>query len=362
MRDDSWPEAVGQFTLTLQIIVGALVAGVLSYLAIVLLVVRPAIRPPGIIDRDAAAVAGAMIVASTVVPARWLQRPGNKYSLARFSFPPAGHGENRAKAPRRTTTRPLTGGLSGKDDRRGGDARRLCLPCDDTLFRRGQSAVHCLCRHAVVGHRGAFSDPGPGHHWVQTATRTPGERAALCRRRIEPMSEVNPFASPLSCEPATAVATEDWQSQCLYRKGRLLVMHKQAVLPDRCVKSNQPVHGRRLKRKLTWHDPVLYFILPVDFLVYLITVLILRKRATIYVGLGEEWFRKRRGSPRHGWTLVVGGRGDVGGRSRFHRLSARGRCRRSRWGHLSPSAALICVSRVARGESGPSGSATILSG
>ena len=29
-------------------------------------------------------------------------------------------------------------------------------------------------------------------------------------------------------------------------------MHKEAALPDRCVKSNQPAEGRRLKRKLEW--------------------------------------------------------------------------------------------------------------
>jgi hypothetical protein len=126
------------------------------------------------------------------------------------------------------------------------------------------------------------------------------------------MSEVNPFASPLSEEPAGAVAAEDWRSRCLYRKGRLLVMHKEAVLPDRCVKSNQPAHGRRLKRKLAWHHPVLYLILPADVLVYLITVLILRKRATIYVGLSEEWFRRRRRALVIGWTLIVGGAAMLG--------------------------------------------------
>ncbi len=68
MCDDSWQEAAGKFTASLQVIVGAMVAGVLFFLAVVLLVVRPASHPPGILTAVAAAVAGAMLVAGTIVP------------------------------------------------------------------------------------------------------------------------------------------------------------------------------------------------------------------------------------------------------------------------------------------------------
>ena len=64
------------------------------------------------------------------------------------------------------------------------------------------------------------------------------------------MSEVNPFASPLSTDLVAAVPAQPQENQWVYRKGKLLVMHKQAVLPDRCVKSNRPAYGQRLKRKL----------------------------------------------------------------------------------------------------------------
>jgi hypothetical protein len=120
------------------------------------------------------------------------------------------------------------------------------------------------------------------------------------------MPEVNPFASPSTVECAAPVAAEEWQTKCLYRQGRLLVMHKKAVLPDRCVKSNRPAAGR-LKRKLSWHHPVLYILVVSDIVVYVVLALLLRKRATIDVGLSDEWFRKRRRAITAGWTLFIGG-------------------------------------------------------
>ena len=57
------------------------------------------------------------------------------------------------------------------------------------------------------------------------------------------MADINPYASPSSFEDvvmAQVVDEPQWTGG-LYRKGRLLVMHRQVYLPDRCVKSNQPV-------------------------------------------------------------------------------------------------------------------------
>ncbi len=120
------------------------------------------------------------------------------------------------------------------------------------------------------------------------------------------MSEVNPFASPSTVECAAPAAAEEWQTKCLYRQGRLLVMHKKAVLPDRCVKSNRPAAGR-LKRKLAWHHPAIYVTIPLNPAIYVGLALLLRKRATVYVGLSDEWFRKRRRAITVGWTLFIGG-------------------------------------------------------
>jgi hypothetical protein len=119
------------------------------------------------------------------------------------------------------------------------------------------------------------------------------------------MSEVNPYASPRSLDDYPVVLIAEAVDSGLYRKGRLLVMHKQAVLPDVCIKSNQPAHGRRLKRKLSWHHPAIYLALVAGVPIFVILALVLRKQATIYTGLSEPWFRKRRWAIFGGWASFL---------------------------------------------------------
>lgn len=90
----------------------------------------------------------------------------------------------------------------------------------------------------------------------------------------------------------------------LWRQGRLLVMDKSARLPDRCVKSNEPA-TRRLRRNLYWHHPAIYLTILLHLLIYILLALILRKTATIYVGLSDRYFAKRRRAMLIGWVLAV---------------------------------------------------------
>jgi hypothetical protein len=90
----------------------------------------------------------------------------------------------------------------------------------------------------------------------------------------------------------------------VWRQGKLLVMHKRATLPDRCVKSNRPAHGRRLKRDLYWHHPAIYLTILIA-LVYIILAVVLQKRAVIHIGLSSEWFAKRRRAILIGWGSVL---------------------------------------------------------
>ena len=132
----------------------------------------------------------------------------------------------------------------------------------------------------------------------------------------------NPYQSPLSAEviyQAEAIV----EHALLWRKGNLLVMHKMAMLPDRCVKSNVPA-SRRLKRNLYWHHPGIYCALLVNILVYAILALALRKSATIHIGLSDEWFARRGRAMLIGWTLVllsivmvIGGIGFIDGNPAF---------------------------------------------
>ena len=110
------------------------------------------------------------------------------------------------------------------------------------------------------------------------------------------MSESDPLDFLSSSEPAAATpANKD-----VYRQGRLLVMHRKAVLPNRCIKSNAPADGR-LKLRVTWHHPAIYLSIIFRGANRLTPDRLLHKRATIAVGLSAKWFRKRRRAIIIGW-------------------------------------------------------------
>ncbi|HKO61445.1 MAG TPA: hypothetical protein VJV03_09815 [Pyrinomonadaceae bacterium] len=121
---------------------------------------------------------------------------------------------------------------------------------------------------------------------------------ATCRRcRLQLNSRT--LTSPL---PAPGIVLEDGYvlppppaipGHGVWRDGAKLVMSRDAELPPRCVKCNVPTH-LKLKRKLSWHHPALYLIILVALLIYLIIALIVRKSATIEIGLCDEHQAKRR--------------------------------------------------------------------
>jgi hypothetical protein len=91
----------------------------------------------------------------------------------------------------------------------------------------------------------------------------------------------------------------------LWRSGKLLVMRKQALLPDRCVKCNQPANGFRLRRNLSWHSPWLFLLLVVAWLVYIIVAAVTSKKARIEIGLCEEHRRIRSRDLLIAWLAVA---------------------------------------------------------
>ena len=73
----------------------------------------------------------------------------------------------------------------------------------------------------------------------------------------------------------------------IWRKNSVLIMTRHALLPDRCIKCNEP-SDRKLKRNLSWHHPALYLVVFAGVLFYAVLALILRKSATVEVGLCEN--------------------------------------------------------------------------
>ena len=91
----------------------------------------------------------------------------------------------------------------------------------------------------------------------------------------------------------------------IWRNDSLLVMTKEALLPNRCVKCNAPA-DEQLKRKLTWHHPALYLLIFASILIYAVVAMIVRKTATVNVGLCEEHLSSRRRNLLITWALGLG--------------------------------------------------------
>lgn len=79
----------------------------------------------------------------------------------------------------------------------------------------------------------------------------------------------------------------------IWRSNALLVMTKQASLPDRCIKCNAPT-TTHLRRKLQWHHPALYLLIVISILVYAVVAMVVRKTAVVRVGLCKEHFESRK--------------------------------------------------------------------
>jgi hypothetical protein len=84
-------------------------------------------------------------------------------------------------------------------------------------------------------------------------------------------------------------------------------MHKQAELPDRCVRCNAPANGDRLRRNLSWHPPAWYLLVLVSLWIYIIVALCIRHKATIHVGICVDHRAKRRNGIIAAWVVFLAG-------------------------------------------------------
>jgi GYF domain 2 len=89
----------------------------------------------------------------------------------------------------------------------------------------------------------------------------------------------------------------------VWRHFSQLVMTKDAQLPDRCTVCNAPASGFRLKRNLYWHPPAWYLLICAGLLFYAIAALIVRKKASIEIGLCRTHLQKRKTTIGITWML-----------------------------------------------------------
>jgi hypothetical protein len=90
----------------------------------------------------------------------------------------------------------------------------------------------------------------------------------------------------------------------VWRQISKLVMTKDAQLPDRCTVCNAPANGMRLKRNLYWHPPAWYLLICAGILIYAIAALIVRKKASIEIGLCRTHIQKRKTAIAITWSLI----------------------------------------------------------
>lgn len=90
----------------------------------------------------------------------------------------------------------------------------------------------------------------------------------------------------------------------VWRHFSQLVMTKDAQLPDRCTVCNVPANGLRLKRNLYWHPPAWYLLICAGLLFYAIAALIVRKKASIEIGLCQIHLQKRKRAIAITWLLI----------------------------------------------------------
>ena len=95
----------------------------------------------------------------------------------------------------------------------------------------------------------------------------------------------------------------------IWRDGELLVMHRGATLPNRCLRCNVAANGPVLTCKLRWHDrrfSVLRFI-PFLAWIYLIHVLATARSARLALHLCQDHYRQTKTIACVGWVVLLGG-------------------------------------------------------
>ena len=123
----------------------------------------------------------------------------------------------------------------------------------------------------------------------------------------KPFAEpLNPYAAPQYPHGYQPMPQAGNSLAGLWRQGKVLVMHKNAPLPDICLKSNEPA-TKRLRRKMQWHHPAIALTILLGLLVYIIIAIILTKKATIDVPLTDAWYARRQRRLMFAWGAALAG-------------------------------------------------------
>ncbi len=98
----------------------------------------------------------------------------------------------------------------------------------------------------------------------------------------------------------------------IYRHGKEVVVHKNAMMPERCVKCNEQLSGYNagggfVRQKYRWHSPLIYIAL-ISPIIYIILAAVLSKNATVDIPLCSNHLENKNIT---GKKLLVSGVGSV---------------------------------------------------
>lgn len=121
--------------------------------------------------------------------------------------------------------------------------------------------------------------------------------------------DYNPYAPPTALPDEPARRAPSWDrddtSTAWQENGQVVVPKLGGELPDRCVVCNRPTDYKH-KQTFQWHPPAYYVLVCAGWIVYLIVMLIVRKTATVELGLCDEHRVRRKNG------LIIAGVGFIG--------------------------------------------------
>ncbi|MDY6946950.1 MAG: hypothetical protein SXG53_14635 [Pseudomonadota bacterium] len=118
---------------------------------------------------------------------------------------------------------------------------------------------------------------------------------------------MDPSHNPYAPSQASLAGGSTRPSDRVWRADKVLIMARDADLPDRCVKCNDPADEPTRTRKVYWHHPGYYVLLLINVILYVIVALIARKTAAVNPGLCGRHKQKRVRGIWIGWGGLVGG-------------------------------------------------------
>lgn len=119
------------------------------------------------------------------------------------------------------------------------------------------------------------------------------------------MDKHNPYAPSRASLAGAAVALAE--AGASWRDGAVLVLSREASLPSRCVRCNEPSAEPTKSRKVYWHSPWLYLLILLNILIYALVAVIVRKKAVVAPGLCSAHKKRRRIGIAIAWALLLAG-------------------------------------------------------